>query len=142
MACRVAAQTWVWNLNGDGPWTNSAYWVGPGGYLDGVGHVADFAQVDISQRRFVRVEDEDGLITIGTLLIGDSNQPYTFSNKVGSTTWLFADSDGLSDIVVSNAYSTDKSRSHRIDGTIALSNDLRVTTLQAGSHSDLWFWER
>ncbi|MCX7819504.1 MAG: hypothetical protein N2652_09935, partial [Kiritimatiellae bacterium] len=136
----AGAQTWVWNLDGDGEWTNAANWIGSGGYPDGVGHVADFARLNITTtRRFVRIQDEDNLVTIGTLLIGDGDRPYTFSNRTAHTTWVFADTDGLAEIVVSNAYTTDASRPHRIDGIIALSNDLRVSVLTAPI-TPLWFW--
>ncbi len=140
MSLGAAAQTWVWNLDNNGDWTTPGNWVGPGGYPDGVGHVADFAQFNITtSRRYIRIEDGDNLITIGTLLIGDGDRPYTFSNRTAHTTWVFADTDGLAEIVVSNAYSTDASRPHRIDGIIALSNDLRVTVLTPPI-VPLWFW--
>lgn len=124
------AQTWVWNFDGDGQWTDPARWIGPGGYPDGVGHVADFARFNITTtRRHIRIEDADNLVTIGTLLIGDADWPYTFSNRTAHTTWVFADTDGLAEIIVSNAYIADDSRPHRIDGVIALSNNLRVAVL-------------
>jgi len=136
----AGAQTWVWTVDGNGDWTNSGNWIGPGGYPDGVGHVADFTRVDLTAaRRYVRLEDGDNWITIGTLMIADNDRPYTFSNRTAHTTWVFADSDGLAEIVVSNAY-TGVDRPHRIDGILALSNDLRVTTLQAPSSAALWFW--
>lgn len=124
-----AQQTNFWNANAGGQWTNVNLWADTGFYPDGVGDVAQFA-FDIGANRAITLNDADGFITNGLLIVGDASHGYRFS--VGSgTQWIFDDSDDLVEIRVTAASNT-AGRNHMIFGAFTINDDLLVDHRVAG----------
>lgn len=133
LACALASapaqQTNFWNANAGGQWTNVNLWADTGFYPDGVGDVAQFT-FDIGANRAITLNDADGFITNGLLIVGDGSHGYRFS--VGSgTQWIFDDTDDLVEIRVTAASNT-AGRNHMIFGAFTINDDLLVDHRVAG----------
>jgi|GEM_PF-1706261 len=77
------AQTYAWNVNANGYWTEATNWNPATGYPDGAGVVADLSQLNISSSLTVTL---NGSATVASVLIGDTNNTsaYTLTYSNGS----------------------------------------------------------
>ncbi len=124
-----AQQTNFWNANAGGQWTNVNLWADTGFYPDGVGDVAQFA-FDIGANRAITLNDADGFITNGTLILDDGDRGYRFSVG-GGTTWVFDDADGLVEIRVLRA-ANNINNTHQIWSPFTINDDLLIDHRQSG----------
>ena len=99
-------QTNLW-IGGGASWTNAASW-DTGVVPDDVGAIANFTS-NIAANLTITLSDTDSSITNGTVIIGDASHGFRFAFvPANNTQWVFDDTDGLAEIVVTDASNTDR----------------------------------
>jgi len=117
------ATTYVWNKDTNGSWTVSANWTAsPTGFPNAAGAVADFSQLNITGTRTVTLGSN---VTVGTLLIGDTNalQGYVLSTSNNSVLTFDSGSEGTAATLKNTAQAYNNS----LRVNISLLSDLIVT---------------
>ena len=115
-----AAQAAEWNLNNSGNWNDSGNWVNPATFPNGIDATADLSKLNITGHRTISLQIP---ITVGTLVIGDTNgsHNYTIQNGTGGPL-TFDVSSGNATLT-----QTATSRENTITADIVLNDTLEIT---------------
>lgn len=132
----AGATEYSWDVDAAGQWTSAANWLGGAAFPDGVGDVANFTN-DVTAGRNITLDDSagDGIITIGTLRVGDASHRFQFTWAAG-TTWVFDDTDGLVEIDVLEGSGTANLK-HQIWAPFTINDDLLITHREAGTNPSM-----
>lgn len=89
-----AQDTYVWNKNGNGNWFDAVNWTSTvGGIPNGAGVVADLSKTDVSTSITVTLNQS---ATLGSLIIGDTNNTHNIVISYSSGSFLTFDSGSSS----------------------------------------------